>query len=238
MGLRGVAISAALVVGVLLAVDRFGVRYAEDRVAAQLQEELELTTTPEVDITGFPVLDQALAGRYDDVRLRLDAADLGDLTDLDVTIRLRGLQITLAELQSEEVEPIPVRQVDGEVLVPFDTVAEQIGEGVTVTRSSEGVVVTDTIDVLGQDIEISGTGQLSVVGPSELGVTVVGLNLAGIDIPDSLVDQLQEQLSFTYELPPLPFGLGIVEATTTDDGFEVTAEATDAVIDPEAIPTG
>ncbi len=238
MGLRGVAISAVLVVGVLLAVDRFGVRYAEDRVAAQLQEELELTTTPEVDITGFPVLDQALAGRYDDVRLRLDAADLGDLTDLDVTIRLRGLQITLAELQSEEVEPIPVRQVDGEVLVPFDTVAEQIGEGVTVTRSSEGVVVTDTIDVLGQDIEISGTGQLSVVGPSELGVTVVGLNLAGIDIPDSLVDQLQEQLSFTYELPPLPFGLGIVEATTTDDGFEVTAEATDAVIDPEAIPTG
>jgi len=238
VGLRGVAISAALVVGVLLAVDRFGVRYAEDRVAAQLQEELELTTTPEVDITGFPVLDQALAGRYDDVRLRLDAADLGDLTDLDVTIRLRGLQITLAELQSEEVEPIPVRQVDGEVLVPFDTVAEQIGEGVTVTRSSEGVVVTDTIDVLGQDIEISGTGQLSVVGPSELGVTVVGLNLAGIDIPDSLVDQLQEQLSFTYELPPLPFGLGIVEATTTDDGFEVTAEATDAVIDPEAIPTG
>lgn len=232
------AISAVLVLGVLVAVDRFGVLYAEGRVASQLQEELELTATPEVDITGFPVLDQALAGRYDDVRLRIDAADLGDLTDLDVTVRLRGLQITLAELLSEEVEPIPVRQVDGEVLVPFQTVADQIGEGVTVSRSSDGVVVTDTVDVLGQDVEISGTGQLSVLGPNQLGVTVVGLNLAGIDVPDSVVDQLQEQLSFTYELPPLPFGLGITDATATDDGLEVTAAATDAVIDPEAIPTG
>lgn len=235
--MRGVAIFLVVLLGLLLALDRFGVAYAEDRVAAQLQEELALSSTPEVDITGFPALTQAIAGRYDDVRLRLDSADVAGLSDLDVVVELHGLRITLAELFSEEVEAIPVERIDGAVSVPYATVAEQIGDGVTVARGDGGVTVTDTFEVLGQDVPVSGTGEVTVVGPQQLAVTVVALNLAGVDIPEFLIEQLQEQLSFTYELPPLPFGLTITDARATADGFDVTAEATDAVIDPDAIPT-
>lgn len=237
MSVRGVAISLVVLVGLLVAADRLGVAYAEDRVATQLQEELALTETPEVDITGFPALTQAIAGRYDDVRLELSAADVAGLADLDVTVELHGLHITLGELFSDEVEVIPVERIDGAVSVPYSTVAQQIGDGVRVGRGDGGVVVTDTFEVLGQDIEVSGTGEVTVLGPQRLGVTVVALNLGGVDIPGFLIDQLQEQLSFTYDLPPLPFGLAVTDARATADGFDITAEAADAVIDPAAIPT-
>lgn len=237
MGVRGVAITLLVLLGLLLALDRFGVAYAEDRVATQLQEELGLSTTPEVDITGFPALTQAIAGRYDDVRLTLTGADVAGLADLDVEVELQGLRITLPELFSEQVEVIPVERIDGSVQVPYSTVAGQISDTATVEAGDGGVTVTDRFTILGQTFPVSGTGAVEVVGPQQLGVTVTALNLGGVDIPDSIVEQLRDQLSFIYDLPPLPFGLTVTAAEATADGFDITAEASDAVIDPNAIPT-
>lgn len=225
-----------IVIGVLLVVllvaDRVGVQYAEDRVAAQLQEELALTATPGVEIEGFPVLTQALAGSYDDVRLTLEAADLGELSDLDVEVRLRGLQIPLSDLFAEEVGPIPVESIDGTLSIPYAEVAAQIGPGVVVRNSPEGVMVSRTLDVLGQELEIAGTGRIRVESSDQIGVTVVGLNLAGLEIPSVLIGQLQEDLSFTYTVPPLPFGLSITSAVATADGLDISAEAEDAILAP------
>lgn len=225
-----------IVVGVLLVallvLDRVGVAYAEDRVALQLQEELELSATPTVTINGFPVLTQAVAGRYDDVRVVLDAADVEELSDLDVDVRLRGLQIPLADLFAEEVESIPVDSIAGTVSVPYAEVAGQIGEGATVASSPDGVVVTQTLDILGQPLEVSGTGRIRVESSDQIGVTVTGLNLAGVEIPEALVEQLQEDLSFTYTVPPLPFGLQITTVVPTGEGFDISATAVDAVLEP------
>lgn len=225
-----------VVVGVLLVllllVDRVGVEYAEDRVAAQIQEELALSATPQVQISGFPVLTQAVAGRYRDVRLTVDAADLGELSVLGADVRLRGLRIPLPDLLSEDIEPIPVDSVAGTVSVPYAEVAEQIGPGVTVEDSPDGVVVSQTLDVLGQEVEVSGTGEIRVAGPDEIGVTVVSLSLAGLELPDRLVEQLQDRLSFVYTVPPLPFGLKITDAVATADGFDVSAAAEDTVLQP------
>jgi hypothetical protein len=217
---------------VALAADRVGVEYAEQRVATQLQEELALSAPPGVEINGFPVLTQAVAGRYDDVRLTLSEADLGELSGLDVVVGLEGLHLPLSELFSENVEAVPVDRVEGTVSVPYAEVAAQIGEGVAVANGPDGVVVTQTLEVLGQDVEVSGTGQLLVAGPDEIGVTVVGLSLAGVEIPDFLIEQLQDQLSFVYIVPPLPFGLQITEVVATDGGFDISAAAEDTVLEP------
>ncbi|MBA3524542.1 MAG: DUF2993 domain-containing protein [Geodermatophilaceae bacterium] len=234
----GLGVTLVLLLAVLLVLDRVGVRYAEDQVAATLQEELALSRTPEVDITGFPVLTQAVAGAYTDVRLRLDEADVEQLSGLDVVVRLRGVHVPLSDLLSDAVGVIPVDRIDGSVAVPYAQVAGQIGDTASVRSAGNGTVaVSDTVDVLGQSLEISGTGEVSVAGPDAIAVQVTGLALAGLDLPGSLIGELQEQLSFTYTLPPLPFDLEIISITTDDDGFVVEATATDTVIDPDAIPT-
>lgn len=221
-----------VLLAVLVVVDRVGVEYAEDRVAEQLQEELGLSAVPTVEIHGFPVLTQAVAGSYSDVRVSLDAADLGELSDLDVDVRLSGLQIPLSDLLSGDVETIPVAQIAGTVSIPYAEVAAQIGSGVTVRDGPEGVVVSQTLDVLGQEVEVSGTGRIRVESSDQIGVTVVGLDLAGVEVPDIFIEQLQEQLSFTYTVPPLPFGLRVTGAVPTASGFDVSAVAEDAILEP------
>lgn len=230
--MKALLIVVGVVLAVLLIVDRLGVGYAENRVAEQLQEELGLSTLPAVEINGFPLLTQAVAGEYDDVRLTVAAADLGELSDLDVEVRLTGVQIPLSDLLSSDIETIPVDGLAGTVSIPYAEVAAQIGGGVSVEQGPDGVVVSRTLDVLGQRVLVSGTGRTRVDSSDQIGVTVVGLDLAGLEIPDILIEQLQEQLSFTYTLPPLPFGLRITNATATAQGFDVSAEAEDAVLTP------
>jgi len=109
-------------------------------------------------------------------------------------------------------------------------VAAHIGAGVTVALSPDGVVVTQTLDILGEQVDVSGTGRIRVESSDQIVVTVLGLDLAGLEIEDSLIEQLQADLSFTYTVPPLPFGLRITDAVATADGFDVSAAAEDAVL--------
>ena len=57
--------------------DRIACGVAEDRVATELAAAGGLAGTPEVEITGFPFLTQAVGGSYDEVRISLTADELG-----------------------------------------------------------------------------------------------------------------------------------------------------------------
>ena len=67
--MRALLVVLLLLAGLVLLADRVAVGVAEDQVAQQLAGKGGLVGTPEVDITGFPFLTQALARRLDEVRV-------------------------------------------------------------------------------------------------------------------------------------------------------------------------
>jgi len=75
--MRALLVVVLLLVGLAVVADRVAVGVAETRVGEQLAAEGGLAGTPEVDITGFPFLTQAIGGRYDEVRISLTAEQLG-----------------------------------------------------------------------------------------------------------------------------------------------------------------
>ncbi len=75
--MRGLLILLVVFGCLLVVADRVAVAVAQDRVADRIAEQGGLPGPPVVDITGFPFLTQALSGRYDDVRISLSAAQLG-----------------------------------------------------------------------------------------------------------------------------------------------------------------
>ena len=81
-----------LLVLALLAVglDRGADWYAEREVASRLVASQDLATTPDVEITGFPFLTQALARRLDEVRVSTE----------DVVVRRDGGELRLARLRA------------------------------------------------------------------------------------------------------------------------------------------
>ncbi len=227
--MKGLLITLGVLVVLLVAADRVGVLVAEDQVAAQVQRQAGLAGEPSVDITGFPFLTQAVAGRYDDVRIALTADDLGQPAGTSGEVSLQGVRLPLSDVVGGRVSQLPVDRVDARASVPFDLLAAQLGGDTVLAREGDGLRITKTVEVLGQTVPLTAAGTVALDG-QDLVVTVDSAAGAGVDVPQFLLDAAQDLLDFRYTLPALPFGLQLTGLQVTGTGVDVTAGADDVVL--------
>ena len=227
--MRALLVVLLLLGGLALAADRGAEAFAEDRVAQLVAERGGLAGRPEVEIGGFPFLTQAVGGRYDDVRIGLTGADLGQPEGTRADVSLRGVQVALSDVLSGSVQQVPVERVDGTATLAYALLAAELGPGTTVTRNGDGLRVQRTVEVAGMSVPLTATGTVSLDGDT-LVVDVEDASGAGVDVPDLLVDQVDEALDLRYPIPQLPFGLQVTGVAPADDGVRVQIEATDTVL--------
>ena len=219
----------ALLLGVAVVLDRVAVGLAEDRVAQQVAERADLAGTPEVDITGFPFLTQAVSGRYSDVRVGLTADQLGQPAGTRADVSLRGVRLPLPDALSGAVEEVPVERVDGTATLSYDLLAEELGGDTTLTPDADGLRITRTLEALGVEVPVTATGTLSLDG-QELVLDVTEAEAAGADVPGFVLDRAEDLLDFRYAVPALPSGLQLTGVRPETDGVRVRVEATDTVL--------
>jgi hypothetical protein len=218
-----------LLAGLLFAADRGAEAVAEDRVAQLVAERGGLAGEPAVEIGGFPFLTQALGGRYDDVRISLSAADLGQPEGTRADVSLQGVQVALSDVLSGSVQEVPVERVDGSVTLAYPLLAEQLGPDTTLSRDGDGLRVETTVEIAGQTVSLTATGSVELDGDT-LVVDVDDASAAGVDAPDVFVDRISDALDLRYRIPPLPFGLQVTGVAPADDGVRVRVEAADTVL--------
>jgi hypothetical protein len=218
-----------LVLGLAVVGDRVAVGLAEDRVASELAAQGGLAGAPEVEIRGFPFLTQAVAGRYDDVRISLTAEQLGQPAGTRADIALRGVHVPLSGVLSGSVEEVPVDRVDGTATLSYALLSAQLGGDTTVRPEGAGLRITRTVEVLGQEIPLTAAGTVALDG-DELVVDVERASGAGVDLPGFLVDRASDLLDLRYTVPALPFGLQLVDVQPAGDGVDVRVAAEDTVL--------
>ena len=218
-----------LLLGPALVVDRVAVGIAEDRVAEELAAQGGLQGTPDVEIAGFPFLTQALAGRYDDVRISLSADQLGQPEGTRADIALSGVRVRLSSVLSGSVRQVPIDRIDGTATLSYELLSAELGGDTTLRREGDGLRITRTVELLGQPVPLTAAGTVSLDG-NELIVDVENATGAGVDVPRVLVDQVADLLDLRYELAALPFGLRLTSVTPADDGVVVGVEAVDTVV--------
>ena len=218
-----------VLVGVLVVVDRVGVGIAEGRVAEQVAARGDLNGQPEVDITGFPFLTQALSGTYDDIRISLTAEELGQPAGTRADISLRGVHVPLSDVLSGSVQQIPVDRVDGTATLSYALLADQFGGDTTLSRQGDGIRITKTVEVLGFDFPLSATGTLALDG-RDIVVDVHDASAGGADVPAPVLRKAADLLDFRYSVPALPFGLQLTSVRPQADGVDVRVEARDTVL--------
>jgi hypothetical protein len=226
---KALLVVLALVLGLLVLVDRVSVGYAEDQVATQVADEGGLLGTPGVDITGFPFLTQAVGGRYDDVRISLTAAELGQPEGTRAHVTLRGVEVPLSSVLSGSVREVSVERVDGTATLSYELLSAQLGGDTTLRREGDGLRITKTVDVLGQTLPLTATGTVTLDG-NDLVIDVGDASGAGVEIPGFLVDRVADQLDLRYAVPALPFGLQLTDVTPAEGGVDVRVQATDTVL--------
>jgi len=226
---KGLVVVLVLLLGLAVVADRVAVGIAEDRVAQELAAQGGLRGTPEVDVTGFPFLTQAVAGRYDDVRISLSADQLGQPEGTRADVALRGVRVPLGSVLSGSVRQVPIDRIDGTATLSYDLLGAQLGGDTTLRREGDGLRITKTVELLGQTIPLTAAGTVSLDG-NDLVVDVENATGAGVDVPRVLVDQVADLLDLRYAVPALPFGLRLTSVTPADDGVVVRVGATDTVV--------
>jgi hypothetical protein len=227
--LAAVLVLLGVVLGVLVVVDRVGVGIAEDRVAEQLADRGQLAGTPEVDITGFPFLTQAVSGRYSDVRIHLTAEELGQPAGTRADVSLQGVHVPLSDALSGSVQQIPVDRVDGTATLSYSLLADQLGGDTTLTQDGDGIRLTKSVEVLGFDFSVTAAGTVTLDG-QDVVVDVHDASAGAVDVPDFVLDTADELLDFRYRVPALPFGLQLTSVQPAAGGVDVRVQARDTVL--------
>lgn len=227
--MKALLIVLLLALGLLFLVDRVGVSVAEGQVADQLVERGGLAGAPEVDITGFPFLTQAVSGRYDEVRISLTAEQLGQPAGTRADVALYGVQVPLSDVVSGSVQQIPVEQVDGVATLSYELLARQLGGDTRLAPEGDRLRIDRTVDFPGFEVPITARGTVTLDGQN-LVVDVEDAAAAGVDVPDFVLDRAADVLDFRYPVPELPFGLELTGVEPRDDGVLVEVAATDTVL--------
>ncbi|SNR95697.1 Protein of unknown function [Geodermatophilus pulveris] len=227
--MRALLVVLLLVGGLLLVADRVGEEVAEDQVARVIAERGALGGAPDLEFAGFPFLTQAVSGRYEELRVSLDSADLGQPAGTRADVSLRGVRVPLSDVVSGSVQQVPVERVDGTATLAYALLGEQLGPGATVTPEGDGLRVATSVDFAGQRVPLTATGTVALDG-GDLVVDVEDATTAGVDAPDAFVEQVSDALDLRYGIPALPFGLQVTGVRTAEDGVRVTVEATDTVL--------
>jgi hypothetical protein len=226
---KALVVVLVVLLGLAVVADRVAVGIAEDRVAQELAAEGGLQGAPEVDITGFPFLTQAVAGRYDDVRISLSADQLGQPEGTRARVALRGVAVPLSSVLAGAVREVPVDRVDGTATLSYALLSAQLGGDTTLRREGSGLRITRTVELLGRAFPVTAAGTVTLDG-NDLVVDVEDATGAGVDVPRFLVDQVTDLLDLRYAVPALPFGLRLTSVTPAGDGVVLGLEATDTVI--------
>ena len=230
--MRALAVVLLLLVGLAVLLDRVAVGVAEERVATELVSRGGLQAAPRVDIAGFPFLTQAIGGSYDDVRISLTAAELGQPEGTRADLALRGVQVPLSAALTGSLSEVPVDRIDGTATLSYALLSAQLGQDTELARTGDRLRITRTVEVLGRRVRLTAVGQVTLDG-DDLVVDVQEAAGAGVEVPGFLLDRAADLLDLRYPVPVLPFGLQVTSVRPAAEGVDVGLEAVDTVLTTE-----
>lgn len=122
---RALAIVAVSVVALLVLLDRVG-RYVAERIAADtIKTSQHLTSRPEVDIAGFPFLNQLATGKYDKVTVTADHVPVGLAARPLVVDHVRVVLHTLTVARN--FQSMHAKRADATASIGYDELGRVIG---------------------------------------------------------------------------------------------------------------
>lgn len=217
-------LTLVVLLALLVGADRLAVQVAEARVAEQLRST---STSPSVEIDGFPFLTQALRGRYTDIQVD----GVLDAPFATFHASLKDAQIPPGAALSGNVTQVPVRRADGTVVVPYAELAQRfLGGSVQVTAENGNLRVTGSVTILGQKVSASILESVAVEEGRRLVTEPIDVKVDGLPDAGPVRAAVVEALRLDGRLPELPYALQLTGVTAAPDGLRLSASAEDVII--------
>ncbi|HYN67636.1 MAG TPA: LmeA family phospholipid-binding protein, partial [Ornithinibacter sp.] len=145
----------------------------------------------------------------------------GDLVDVVATGS--GVRFSQAGLRAQ--------RLDIDATIPFATVAEQVGQDVTVYDAGNGKTgVERQVTILGRDLTLKATGTVSADG-GQLLIEPETVDLGGPSFLDSAASTLARGLAtIRQDVAGVPTGMSLTAVEVTPEGFDARLNGTDVTI--------
>jgi hypothetical protein len=181
------------------------------------------TPTPQATVAQQPVDladDETWLGAVE-LRSQDVVSSRGDL--VDVVAVGSGVRFSQAGLSAQRLE------IDA--TIPFATVAEQVGQDVTIYDAGNGKTgVERRVALLGQDITLRATGTVSADG-GQLLIEPETVDLGGPSFLDAAASTLARNLATVrQDVAGVPEGMSLTAVQVTPEGFEAQLTGTDVII--------
>ena len=128
-------------------------------------------------------------------------------------------------------EGLRADRLDIDATIPFETVAEQVGEGVRIFAAGGGLAgIERQVTLLGRDVTVSATGTVVADG-GQLLIEPETVDLGGPAFLDSAASALARTLvTIREDVPGVPEGMALTDVEVTDAGFAASLSGTDVTI--------
>jgi hypothetical protein len=213
-----------LVLLVLVAIlDRVAVTGVQREIATQATAKYDLSAPPEVTIEGIPFLTQAIAGRYEEVKVAAGRMTISGVRLASVDFTLQGVTAPLEDLvlRPQQVD-MRAERVEGTVVVPVETLNQRAPRGIKVAVVGDALNVSGEITVLGQKVPVKADLQVKIVeGGLQLVPGKVTLG-GGIPVPDP-----ERFINYRIPIGKLPYNLKLTEVKAVPEGLRISGEASD-----------
>ncbi len=234
------AVSAVLVV-VLLVVDRRVETMTEERVAEQIQLTENLAERPQVDMIDNLFLLAALRGRYNQMIVSSPTLTApGAMPVRDAKATMDGVSIPFREVLDDAIPAIRAERLQVEATIDYpslssvvaaqaDGLSRQVGvriKDLAITGGPDGVLrITGTYEAAGLSVRLVIPVRVSVEGQDLV------LGLAPSDTTDPLASVASQLITGRFRIPPLPYGLTVQQVRPGPDGLLLVAAGQDVLIE-------
>jgi LmeA-like phospholipid-binding len=151
---RWIGIALAVVLALLLGVDRVGNYLAEKAAAQTLKSSEHLSSQPSVTIGGFPFLTQLAAGNYDRITVTADDVPVNRAARVLVISRLKVVLHNLSV--SRSFHSFRAARASAGALVSYEELGRTLGVHLAYAGSGR-VRATKTVTVAGHSVSAAAT---------------------------------------------------------------------------------
>ncbi|WP_017572155.1 LmeA family phospholipid-binding protein [Nocardiopsis halotolerans] len=216
-----------LLVAVVVAADVGARSFAQNLIAGQAAQQLQMEQEPEVSVEGWAFLPQAISGTYSEIDISAPAATVGDVHLEQIDATATDVEAPLAELIDQP--RVVAGQLEGSAVLPYSFFNPHLPEGVTIiTEGGEPRITGElALSQFGVSTSVSAGGEFTVDGDT---VTVTPTDIQLDDAPPGVDDMVANTLSFSFQVPQLPFGLTVTEVEPASSGVRFAGTAQDVPI--------
>lgn len=221
-GIRRLIIVVVVLLALLAAADRIALAVAEHIAASNIQSSQDLQHRPDVEVAGFPFLNQLAEGSFDEVTMTAHDVCIGPSNGL---VDLSTLRVVLHQVDaSRDFSTVHAKSATATAKIGYDELSDALH--LNVSYAGKGRVRTSkSVTIAGKKLT-AGITSTPTIANDVLSFTSTSIN-GTADLGETVTDELKKVFDLDLPFQGIPFDVRVQNLSLDRDGLDLRLAGSD-----------